>query len=206
MKKILLCMCLILASMAAQAQFEKGKWVVNPSVTGLGMAYDTDADKFSFGAELKGGAFLLDNFALLIHGGARWNEHTNGVDTDVYTMGVGSRYYFAFLLDNFALLIHGGARWNEHTNGVDTDVYTMGVGSRYYFSRIGVYVGAEVNVDRFDYSKRTGLEDATKFSFGMETGYAFFLSRTVTLEPAFYWNVNEDRHKFGLKLGFGLYF
>lgn len=167
MKKILLCMCLIMASVAAQAQFEKGKWVVNPSVTGLGMAYDTDADKFSFGAELKGGAFLLDNFALLIH---------------------------------------GGARWNEHTNGVDTDVYTMGVGSRYYFSRIGVYVGAEVNVDRFDYSKRTGLEDATKFSFGMETGYAFFLSRTVTLEPAFYWNVNEDRHKFGLKLGFGLYF
>ena len=40
----------------------------------------------------------------------------------------------------------------------------------------------------------------------MEAGYAFFLSRTVTIEPAAYWNVNGDRSKFGVKVGFGLYF
>ena len=62
--------------------------------------------------------------------------------------------------------------------------------------------GANVNVDRFDGE----MVDDTKFSFGMEAGYAFFLSRTVTLEPALYWNINNDRSKFGLKLGFGLYF
>ena len=63
-------------------------------------------------------------------------------------------------------------------------------------------LGANVNLDRYDW----GNLDDTKFSFGMEAGYAFFLSRTVTIEPAAYWNVNGDRSKFGVKVGFGLYF
>lgn len=163
MKKVCLLLCLMVASLAAQAQFEKGKWIINPSVSGLDMAYDTDADRFSFGAAVKGGCFLVDNFALLVQGGVQWNDR-----------------------------------------GTHTDIYRMGVGTRYYFSKIGIYVGADVNVDRHDYGKHLG--DDTKFSFGMDAGYAFFLSRTVTLEPAFYWNVDEDRHKFGLKLGFGFYF
>ena len=71
------------------------------------------------------------------------------------------------------------------------------------FDKIGVYLGADVNVDRWDWGH--DLDD-TKFSFGLEAGYAFFLTRTVTIEPAAYWNVNSDRSKFGLKVGFGFYF
>ena len=78
--------------MAAQAQFEKGKWILNPSITGLEFSHDTGTDKTSFGLEAKGGAFLLDNIALLVHAGAAWN--TGGSDLDVYTLGVGGRYYF----------------------------------------------------------------------------------------------------------------
>lgn len=104
------------------------------------------------------------------------------------------------MLDNVALLVHAGAAWNN--GGSDTDVYTLGVGGRYYFSNIGIYLGADVNVDRWDW----GTSDDTKFSFGAEAGYAFFLTRTVTLEPAVYWNVNSDRSVFGLKVGFGFYF
>jgi len=48
--------------------------------------------------------------------------------------------------------------------------------------------------------------DKTRFGFGMEGGYAFFLSRTVTIEPAVYWDINKDRSEFGLKVGFGFYF
>ncbi len=66
-----------------------------------------------------------------------------------------------------------------------------------------VYLGADVNVDRWDWGH--DLDD-TKFSFGLEAGYAFFLTRTVTIEPAAYWNINDDRSKFGLKVGFGFYF
>lgn len=161
MKKIVLILCLLAGVVSAHAQFEKGKWLVNPSATGLGLSYDTQTDKAMFGLDVNGGAFVADNLALLIRGGLAWNE-----------------------------------------NGGDADVYSLGVGTRYYFSKVGVFVGANVNVDRWDW----GEYDNTKFSLGLEAGYAFFLSKTVTLEPAAYWNVNGDRSKFGLKLGFGLYF
>ena len=105
------------------------------------------------------------------------------------------------MADNLALLVRGGLSCNEGAEA-NIDVYSLGVGGRYYFSQVGIFLGANVNVDRFDGE----TVDDTKFSFGMEAGYAFFLSRTVTLEPAVYWNINNDRSKFGLKLGFGLYF
>lgn len=161
MKKLTLIFCLLVVAVAAQAQFEKGKWIVNPSITGLGLSHDTGTDKTSFGLEAKGGAFLLDNVALLVHAGAAWNN-----------------------------------------NGSDTDVYRLGVGGRYYFSQTGIYLGADFNLDRWDW----GGSDDTKFSFGAEAGYAFFLTKTVTLEPAVYWNINDDRSVFGLKIGFGFYF
>lgn len=135
---------------------------MNPSVTGLELSHDTGTKKTTFGLEAKGGAFLVDNVALLVNAGARWNDY-----------------------------------------GGDVDVYSLGVGGRYYIDAVGVYLGANVNVDRWDWGKDN---DDTKFSFGLEAGYAFFLSRTVTIEPAAYWNVNSDRSKFGLKVGFGFYF
>ena len=162
MKKLVLLICLLVSVVSAHAQFEKGKWIANPSLTGLGLSYDTGLDKASFGLDVNGGAFVADNLALLIRGGLAWNE-----------------------------------------GGTDMDVYSLGVGGRYYFSQVGIYVGANVNVDRWDLGDNL---DDTKFSFGLEAGYAFFLSKTVALEPAVYWNVNGDRSKFGLKLGFGLYF
>lgn len=160
MKKWTLLLCLLVASTAAQAQFEKGKWFVSPGLTGLNLSYDTGMDKASFGLNVKGGAFVLDNVALLIRAGMQWNE------------------------------------------GASQDVYGIGVGARYYFDRVGIYLGADMNVDR-----NTGaITDDTKFSFGMDAGYAFFLSKTVSLEPGVYWNINGDRSKFGLQLGFGFYF
>ena len=161
MRKIALLACLLVATLTAHAQFEKGKWMVNPSVTGLELSHDTGTNKTSFGFEAKGGAFLIDNVALLLHGGASWNNASS-----------------------------------------DLDIYTLGVGGRYYFDQVGVFFGADVNLDRWDW----GGKDKTKLSFGMEAGYAFFLSRTVTLEPAVYWNINNDRSKVGLKVGFGFYF
>ena len=73
-------------------------------------------------------------------------------------------------LDNIALLVHAGAAWN--TGGSDLDVYTLGVGGRYYFDKIGVYLGADVNVDRWDWGH--DLDDDRSSLFGLEAGYAFF--------------------------------
>lgn len=35
MRRLALIVCLLIGTVAAHAQFEKGKWFVNPSVTGL---------------------------------------------------------------------------------------------------------------------------------------------------------------------------
>ena len=66
MKRLALLVCLLIGTMAAHAQFEKGKWFVNPSVTGLNFSYNTETDKAHFGLEAKGGACLVDNVALLM--------------------------------------------------------------------------------------------------------------------------------------------
>lgn len=159
MKRLALLVCLLVATVAAQAQFEKGKWFVNPSITGLNLSYNTETEKAHFGIEAKGGAFLVDNVALLLRAGASWQ-------------------------------------------GGGTDIYTVGVGGRYYIDKIGVFLGADVNLNRWNWDGG----DLTRFGFGLEAGYAFFLSRTVTIEPAAYWDVNKDRSEFGLKVGFGFYF
>ena len=62
MKKLMWIVCLLVVSVTAQAQFEKGKWIVNPSVTGLGLSY-SKSEKTQFGLQAQGGAFLVDNVA-----------------------------------------------------------------------------------------------------------------------------------------------
>ena len=41
MKKLALVICLLVASLGARAQFEQGKWIINPSLTGLNFSYST---------------------------------------------------------------------------------------------------------------------------------------------------------------------
>ena len=48
MKKLALAICLLVVSIAAQAQFEKGKMILNPSVTGLDFR-NSKNDKAKFG-------------------------------------------------------------------------------------------------------------------------------------------------------------
>lgn len=163
MKKIALMACMLVMAVAANAQFEKGKWMLNPSVTGLNLMLDTETDKTTFGMDVKGGAFIVDNLALMVNVGAQWNEREG-----------------------------------------DRDLYNAGVGIRYYFDKVGVFVGTNFNVDHYAYSG--DRDDKTDCSFGLEAGYAYFLCRNVTLEPAVYWNVNDDRSRLGIKLGFGFYF
>ena len=42
MRRLALIVCLLIGTVAAHAQFEKGKWFVNPSVTGLNFSYNTE--------------------------------------------------------------------------------------------------------------------------------------------------------------------
>ena len=59
-------MCIRDSSFTAQAQFEKGTMILNPSVTGLDFSYSKHDDaKFGIGAQA--GTFLAAGFALMVN-------------------------------------------------------------------------------------------------------------------------------------------
>lgn len=160
MKKTVFILLFLLSALVAKAQFEQGKWIVNPSVTGLNLSYSS-SEKTYFGVNGQAGVFLVDNAALMVSLGGEWNTNL--------------------------------------------DHYLVGVGGRYYFDSVGVYLGAGLNMNHYVYKEW----DSTDYALGLEAGYAFFITRTVTIEPAVYYNLSfkdSDWSKIGLKVGFGFYF
>lgn len=87
-------------------------------------------------------------------------------------------------------------------NGKGLDEFNVGVGGRYYIEQNGVFLGLNANYKHVQHNYNDVMP-------GVEVGYAFFLSRTVTIEPALYYNQSFKNHsdysEFGLKVGFGIY-
>lgn len=78
---------------------------------------------------------------------------------------------------------------------------SLGVGVRYYIVQNGLYLGVGakyVHQDRYD-----------DFLPGVQVGYAFFLSRTVTVEPEIYYDQSFKQHSdystIGFRVGIGVY-
>lgn len=113
-----------------------------------------------------------------------------------------------FLFDNISLLLNGEGVYHK----LGERSATFGVGGRYYFSQNGIYLGTGVKFRHYDYESESDADVDRSFTDGLwsfEAGYAFFLSRTVTIEPAVYYDLSfkdSDYSKVGFKLGFGLYF
>lgn len=82
------------------------------------------------------------------------------------------------------------------------NTFKAGAGLRYYFDQCGIYLGAGVDYSHFD-----RYDD---FLPTVHMGYAFFLNRTVTIEPEVYYNQSlKDHHDYsgiGFRIGFGIYF
>ena len=91
--------------------------------------------------------------------------------------------------------------------GIDTrSSYTnlsLGVGARYYIIQNGIYLGLNAGLQQVDSERHNDV------TAGMEVGYAFFINRHCTIEPAVYYNQSFESHKdyskFGLKIGFCIY-
>ena len=78
----------------------------------------------------------------------------------------------------------------------------MGVGARYYIVQNGLFLGAGAN-----YLHNPQFDD---FMPTVQLGYAYFLNRTVTIEPELYYNLSLKDHTqysgFGFRIGIGIYF
>jgi len=78
---------------------------------------------------------------------------------------------------------------------------SLGVGGRYYIVQNGLYLGATADYKHCD--------DFTDLQPSVQLGYAFFLSRTVTIEPELYYIQSFKNHSdystIGLRIGVGVY-
>lgn len=106
-----------------------------------------------------------------------------------------------FLADNLAVL---GVLGYNHVGGDDPtpDSFSIGAQGRYYIIQNGIYLGAGITYKHANHSYND-------FMPTVELGYAFFINRTVTIEPSlFYEQSLKDHSKYsnvGLRLGLGIY-
>ena len=159
MKKLALVAVALLVSVAAHAQFEKGKVYCGASLTGLNLSY-SGSSELNLGLQGQAGYLFADNL-----------------------MAVGNFSY-------------------QHTGkeGVK-DYVSVGVQGRYYIIQNGLYLGLGAKL------AHTGSYNDVMP--GLEVGYAFFVSRTVTIEPAVYYDQSFKNHSdystVGLRVGIGIY-
>ena len=102
------------------------------------------------------------------------------------------------LMDNVMLTGTFGYHKMEDT----PSVFNLGVGGRYYIEQNGIYLGCSLNYSHMN-------ETCDDFQPSIQIGYAFFLSRTVTIEREIYYNQSfkshKDYSKVGLRIGIGVY-
>lgn len=90
----------------------------------------------------------------------------------------------------------------QHTGAAGvSDYVSVGVQGRYYIIQNGLYLGVGAKL------AHTGSYNDVMP--GVEVGYAFFVSRTVTIEPALYYDQSFKNHSdystIGLRVGVGVY-
>ena len=118
----------------------------------------------------------------------------NGSQEGHLGMGFKAGY---LLLDNLMATAQGDY---SKTKGVPYTL-SLGAGGRYYIEQNGLYLGASCI-----FKHRKCYDD---FMPSVQVGYAFFISRTVTIEPEVYYEQSFKNHKdysqVGLRLGIGVY-
>lgn len=101
--------------------------------------------------------------------------------------------------DNWMVLGQAGYDYHE----VGPNRFTVGAALRYYIEQNGLYLGLGGNYVHDNHNYDDFLPTA-------HLGYAFFLNRTVTIEPEIYYNQSLKNHSdysgFGIRIGFGIYF
>lgn len=110
----------------------------------------------------------------------------------------------AFIADD--IMLGASAQVGYYSRGDVDDVQfqeaSLGGFLRYYIEQNGIYLGLGAN-----WAWKHNLYN--DFQPEVNAGYAFFISRTVTIEPELYYRqsfVNHSKYSgFGFRLGFGIY-
>lgn len=115
-------------------------------------------------------------------------------------LNLGVNGQVGYLFDDNLMAV--GSLSYQHTGkeGVK-DYVSVGVQGRYYIIQNGLYLGVGAKL------AHTGSYNDVMP--GVEVGYAFFVSKTVTIEPAIYYDQSFKNHSdystIGLRVGVGVY-
>ena len=113
-----------------------------------------------------------------------------------FSLGVNAKvgYFFA---DNLMAYAQAGL---QHQGSPERNAVMAGAGGRYYIEQNGIYLGVN---GKFVHDK-----NYNDFMPGLELGYAFFINRTLTIEPAIYYDQSFKNHSdystVGLRIGIGI--
>lgn len=117
---------------------------------------------------------------------------------DKLKLGVAAKAGY-LVADNWMLLAM--ASFNHSGNDDVKDYLSAGVGGRYYIIQNGLFMGVNAQL--------VHSKSYNDFMPGIELGYAFFVGRTVTIEPSVYYDQSIKSHsdysRVGLRLGIGIY-
>lgn len=118
--------------------------------------------------------------------------------TDELNLGVQAKAGY-MVEDDWMLL--GQAEYQHSGVEGTKDYISVGAQGRYYIEQNGLYLGLGAKLVHTG-----GYNDLMP---GVELGYAFFLSKEVTIEPALYYDQSFKNHSdhstVGLKVGIGIY-
>ena len=124
------------------------------------------------------------------------NLSYNGADE----LNLGVQAKLGYMIEDDLMLL-GNASFQTSSSKGTPNSMSLGVGGRSYIEQNGIYLGVTANF--------VPTKSYNDFMPGVEVGYAFFISRTVTIEPAIYYDQSfKDHSKYstvGLKVGFGIY-
>lgn len=116
-------------------------------------------------------------------------------------LNLGLQAQAGYMLEDDIMVLAQAALQCNNLSG-SHDSFAVGLGGRYYIEQNGVFLGVNC---KFVHANKS-YNDIMP---GVEVGYAFFLSRTVTVEPAIYYDQSFKSHRdystIGLRLGVGIY-
>lgn len=102
--------------------------------------------------------------------------------------------------DNWMVMAQAGIQRVGGENS--STALSAGVGGRYYIVQNGLFLGANANLVH-------ASKSYNDFVPAVEVGYAFFVSKTVTIEPSVYYRQSFKSHSdystIGLNIGVGIY-
>jgi hypothetical protein len=103
-----------------------------------------------------------------------------------------------FFMDNLLGLADVGYDYTKDGN----KQFGIGAYCRYYITQNGIFLGAGMKFRHDHYL------DVNDLMPGVHAGYAFFVSRSVTIEPELYFDLStkgSDYMNYGLRIGVGVY-